>query len=170
MTPPTPDAVVLMVGLGVASYTDIKTGKIPNILTAGMMLAGVIMHAISGQATFALVGLGAAFAIHFPLWLLKVERGGDAKLLMGLGALVGWIEMVESSLWYAVIYAPSGLILLAISGRLGNLWKTLQWMAKRASGGAPVEPPEPTKLKTAPIIAVAGTLALIGDWLLWVIV
>ncbi len=69
MTLPTPASVALVAVLALASWTDLRTGKIHNNLTGSGMLAGLAIHTIAGDPLFAIFGLGLAFAIHFPLWL-----------------------------------------------------------------------------------------------------
>ncbi len=146
-------------GLGWASWTDSRTGRIPNVVTFGMMLTGVVIHSAYGESGFALLGVLAAFAIHYPLWMLGVERPGDAKLVMGVGALVGWVEVLDTTLWLAVLYLPVGLGVLAARGRLRNLARVLQWRIDKAKGLAVGDPPEPTVLWTAPVIAAAAVAA-----------
>ena len=79
--------------------------------------------------------------------------------------LLGWGFMVETTLWYAVLYLPVGLLLLGVQGRLANLLNAGLWTMSRARGEDAGERPEGTKLKTAPIIAAAGVAALLTAWL-----
>jgi Flp pilus assembly protein protease CpaA len=127
------------------------------------MALGIAIHLSEGDVRTALVGLGVAWAIHYLLFRLGVERGGDAKLFMAIGALRGWSEAVEATLWSAFVYLPVGLLVLLLQGKLGNLMAALRWTA---SGRAKGEPrPEPTMLKTAPIVAVAWLMAWATHWL-----
>jgi prepilin peptidase CpaA len=158
----TTDPVVFAVwaaGLAYAAWTDARTGRIANWLTFGMMGVGLLIHTAYLDPVFALLGIAVGFGIHFPLYLLGVEKAGDAKLIMGVGALVGWVEAVDTSLWFAVLYLPVGLAVLAVRGRLGNLQKVLQWRIDKARGQEAGEPPEATVLWTAPVIAAAAVAA-----------
>lgn len=146
-------------GLGYTSWTDARTGRIPNVATFGMMLAGIVLHAAYGAPLFALLGIAVAFAIHYPLYVLGVEKAGDAKLVMGVGALVGWVEAVDTSLWFAVLYLPVGLAVLVARGRLANFRKVMVWQADKARGRAVGDAPEATVLWTAPVIAAAAVAA-----------
>src|SRR5687767_10184061 len=99
--------VVLLAGLVGGAFTDLRTGRIPNVLTFPMMALGIAIWATTGpDRGFGALGCAAAFALHFPLWAFGVQRGGDAKLLMGLGACAGWREMLEASVWYAILFVP----------------------------------------------------------------
>lgn len=158
--------VVLGLGLAVSTYTDLREGKIYNAVTFPLIALGIVIHATQGSVFTALVGLGVAFGIHFALWVLKVERGGDAKLMMGVGALLGWSELCESTLWMFLLLFPVGLTVLAIKGKLRNFWETLKFVGLK-SAGYPVEPPsEQTMLPFGPVIAVAVVVARLTDWLL----
>jgi prepilin peptidase CpaA len=161
-----PQDVVLFVGLAAATITDLRSRRIPNVLTFPMMALGIATTAATlDWPLFGVIGCAAAFVLHYPLFVLGVERGGDAKLMMAVGACVGWRELVESSVWFAVVYLPVGLAVLAAQGKLGNLAAAARWQAARSQGRDPGPAPEPTWLRTAPIIAVAGVLAWTTDWL-----
>lgn len=160
----TPEIVVLLVAMAVASFTDVRDGKIPNWLTGSLIAVGVAIGIAEGQAVASLIGLLAAFALHFPLWILQIEKGGDAKLMMGVGALLGASFMVETSAWCAVLYLPVGLALLAAQGRLKNLVLAVGWTLLKARGLVPGERPPPTMLRTAPIIAAASIASILTSW------
>lgn len=170
---------LLLVGLLIACWTDVKTGLISNRLNGRLIVAGIILLSLSGELLAPWLGIGLALLIHFPLWVIQVEKGGDAKLMMAVGALSGWRLMFETTLWCAVLYLPVGLLALGMMGRLKNLLpavahglrKSTGWLpeflqpyAAGARALAPGEisneaPPEVTMLKTAPVIAVAWVLA-----------
>ncbi|MBT3220947.1 MAG: prepilin peptidase [Proteobacteria bacterium] len=177
--------LVLIVGLLIACWTDVRTGLIPNRLTLSLMGAGILLNSMAGNPWTPWMGLGGAFAIHYILWLLRVEKGGDAKLMMGLGALVGFQEMVEATWWCAVVYLPVGLVYLIVTGKLMNIWYTLKWSLHRGLERLPdgqramtmnllqkcridmtdVKEPTPTMLRSAPVITVAAILAMTTDLL-----
>lgn len=157
-------------GLAIACVTDLRSGKIPNELTFSLMAIGLLMNTVLGDPLLGVVGFAVATAIHFPLFALGVEKGGDAKLLMGLGALGGWRLLVETTGWYALVYIPVGLAVLALSGQLPNLKNKAVWLYQRAlakQSGAEFKGEEPpnTMLKTAPVIAAAWALAYLTTWL-----
>jgi Flp pilus assembly protein protease CpaA len=170
---------ILVIGLLIACWTDIQSGRISNRLNGRLMLAGILLLSISGEWLAPWQGIGLALLIHFPLWVIQVEKGGDAKLMMAMGALSGWRMMLETTLWCAVLYLPVGLVALAIQGRLKNVIPVVAFGLRKSTGWLPafLQPyaagaralapgevrddtePEVTLLKTAPIIAVAWCLS-----------
>jgi hypothetical protein len=73
--------------------------------------------------------------------------------------------VVEASLWYAIVYLPVGLAMLAASGQLGNAWRSMRWVAARASGRPVGEAPPTTTLRVGPVILAASALARFTDLL-----
>ncbi len=163
----TPPLAVALAGMVVGAIIDFRTGRLPNWLTFSMMAVGIAMNASMGQVTFGLLGLVCALAIHFPLFALNVVRAGDAKLVMGAGALIGWVEVVDLTLWYAVIYIPVALLYLVAKRRVGNLVTVAKMQVEKAKGIPISEENEPelTMLRTGPIIAAAGFMAGFTEWL-----
>ncbi len=158
-----PHVLLLWVGLMGAALTDLSSGRIPNWLTLTMMVLGISAHALTSEPWLGVVGCLAAFALHFVLFGLGVVKAGDAKLMMGVGACVGMVEMLETTVWWMLLYLPLGLIVLAARGRLGNFVAALRYTADRTLGRPVGDPPEPTMMIAGPVIAVAGILASTTD-------
>ncbi|MEZ4321580.1 MAG: A24 family peptidase [Myxococcota bacterium] len=167
MDPLTPQAAVMAVGCLIAIYTDVRWGKIYNWTTMPMMALGLAMNVTVGAWWVGVMGFAVAFVIHYALFRAGIQKGGDTKLMMGIGALLGAHFALEASIWYAVFYVPAGLAVLTLKGRLGNLFKVVQYESARKSGaeGEELERPEETLLRTAPVIAFAAFAAFTTPWL-----
>ncbi len=117
--------LVVALGLSLGVWKDFTTGKIPNKLTVPLALAGFGMSfflegplaSAGGFAVGALIGMGC--------WLLHLFRAGDAKLLMALGALMGWRWLCGCFCWSLVIGAALGLALLLGKGQLRQRMKRI---------------------------------------------
>ena len=88
--------VIGVVGLIFASICDIKTREVPDWLSYSLILSGLSLRGIYSLNIWdfsyflnGLVGFGVFFGIGMGLYYTKQWGGGDAKLLMGLGALFG---------------------------------------------------------------------------------
>jgi len=159
---------VLFAGVITAGVTDLRDRRIPNVLTFSMIGLGIVIHFVMGAYWLPLLGILVAFGLHFALFALNVERAGDGKLMIAVGSLLGWSEMLETTLWSFLLLIPVGVLILLVRGKLGNFWETLKFAVRKALG-YPVEPPEEkTYMAFAPVIACAAFVARFTDWLyLW---
>lgn len=128
----------------IAAYTDIRWGKIFNVITVPFALLGLTLNAVGGGLEgflLSLGGIGAGFA----LWLVsnflgRILGGGDIKLLMAFGALMGPLFM----LWtFGIGAIVGGIIAVAISLKQGRLGKIVRQMGTslymRAKFSEPME-------------------------------
>jgi prepilin peptidase CpaA len=83
--------VALVIAL-IGGYTDLRTGKVYNVLTYPAMLLGTALHLVfQGGAgfLFSLQGIGVGLGLLLLPYLLRVLGGGDVKLLAAMGAFFG---------------------------------------------------------------------------------
>ncbi len=140
----------LLALLALACWTDLRSRRIPNWITVPGMLVGSVLNAVHGVAglTGALLGVATAFLVALPFFATGVLGGGDAKLLMAVGAFFGPVQF----LWAALAIAVAGGVLalaeaarrrmlgpvLASCGRLLLAWLTVG--PRAASGFGPRQP------------------------------
>ena len=161
----TPQYWLVIVAAVCACYTDLKSGRIPNALTFSLLLVGLASNAISGQLWLALLGCLFGFAVHFLLWWLGVEKGGDAKFMVALGASVGWVEMIEATLLLYGLFLPVGIMVLALRGKLMNFVLIILWGFNTALGREAGKAPKTTSMPFAPVILVASVGAALINFL-----
>lgn len=93
---------LLWIGLVAASVSDLRHRKVPNPLNLGVALSGVAAQvaaqgaAGAGQAA---LGVAVAFALMIGPFAVRLYRGGDAKLVMALGAWLGPRGAAWMCLW-----------------------------------------------------------------------
>ncbi len=87
---------VSIVGLILGSITDLKTREVPDFLNFTLiaigLVFGTVVSIISGNIwpiLSSLAGLGAGYLLGAAMFYTGQWGGGDAKMLMGLGALQG---------------------------------------------------------------------------------
>jgi prepilin peptidase CpaA len=116
---------VLSLGLAAAVYTDVRTRRIPNWLTAGMAAAGFGIAFGGGAVTpvQATLGLLAGLALMMPGHVIGATGAGDVKLMAAVGAVVGPDMAFRAFLYSAV---AGGVFALAVAMRRGILANTLQ--------------------------------------------
>ena len=104
-----------------ASVTDVKSRRIPNLLTGPAMLAGLSLHlAIGGWSGFAnsfgaLLLCGAAFML---IHLAGGMGAGDVKLIAAQGSLLGLSDVPALLAFTAICGGVAALVLAAKHGRL----------------------------------------------------
>lgn len=106
---------ILIVLLITAFIYDVKFHKIPNWLSAGGMLVGIVFHLISGGIDgliFSFLGLLIAGGIFLILYVFKAIGAGDVKLFAAIGSIVG-VQMVLYMMMYSIIVAGViGIVIL----------------------------------------------------------
>jgi prepilin peptidase CpaA len=121
------------IAIGVAvigCITDVRTRRIPNVLTFGAALAGLVYHAVWGAGVLSsaegwLVG---AFAFIVPFALGGIGAG-DLKLLAALGAWLGPHQAIWLVLYTGVAGGVIAVFVAVIHGylrqALSNVWLLL---------------------------------------------
>lgn len=132
---------VVLLGL-LASGWDIRTRRIPNVLTLGFPIVALGTHlwldgGAGGLST--LGGWALGLVLFLPLFALGGMGAGDVKLLAAFGAWLGPWDVVQTGLAAGVIggVLAVGLALSRsyMSQALGNMWSLLMFW--RAAGFRP---------------------------------
>ena len=116
--------VALTLG-SVACVTDIRSRRIPNVLTFGGAVAGLLFHTFySGGAGFlsSAEGWVVGVAVLFIPFALGGLGAGDVKLLAALGAWLGPMEILRAAMYTAL---AGGVLALAVALARGYLRKAL---------------------------------------------
>ena len=107
--------VVLLVAVAGAVW-DLRTGRIPNLLTLPLLLAGILWSTWHGGGTGLLAAVGSAILLALPCFVLFVYAGGGAGDVKLLGALGAWLSIHD---------AVSVLLCVALSGVVCGIISTL---------------------------------------------
>jgi prepilin peptidase CpaA len=150
---------------------DTQTRRIPNALSAGAMVAGMSLNALSdGSAGVAasLGGLLAAGAVLLPAFALGGVGAGDVKMMGAVGALLG-ARLALAALALGMIFG--GVIMMVHLARRGRLREKLGSTWAMVAAASLTRSVEPLRAPAADARAVAlpysvplglGTLGVLG--------
>ena len=117
--------VVIAVGLVLAVVIDVRSRRIPNVLTGTMAAAGLTLAAIGVAGVTplqAFYGLLVGLAVMMPAHVIGATGAGDVKLVAAVGSLVGPGLAFKVCLYTAV---AGGAFALAIAAQRGLLSSTI---------------------------------------------
>jgi len=118
--------VVLGVVLVAAAVTDVRCGKILNVVTYPAIVAGFAVGALLGGADGAVtaaLGFAAGFGPMLVCWLIGGIGGGDAKLMGAVGALTSWSLVIAAMM---LGFAVAALMAVAVMIRRRVVVQTLK--------------------------------------------
>jgi prepilin peptidase CpaA len=112
----------LVVGAAaLAAWWDVRTGRIPNLLTLPLFFGGLVWAGASGGLPGLAGATAAAAAVALPfvvLFLMGAGGAGDAKLMAAVGAWLGLGDGLLALLSVLVAGALLGLLLALFRGKL----------------------------------------------------
>lgn len=155
--------LVLILGVcifAVVAYGDIRTRRIPNELVVAILMLAAFRIALARDPSAALYTLAASvalFAATFLLFWRGLLGGGDVKLLVATGFLIGYHDLFQFLFVMSICGALVALAVVA-HNRLGR--------AGAAAALEHQEPPEPPARLTVPYgvaISVAGIVTLLAQ-------
>jgi prepilin peptidase CpaA len=157
---------MLLAVLAAAVLMDIRRGKIYNALTVPAMAAGLAIAAAGGVRSLqaSALGLVGGLALGGILMTAAHLGGGDAKLLMAIGALKGLNFLIWSFLLGAV---AGGVLAVAVLVRRRLFMRALPTAVQGAvqAGilhlGAPEFAFTGVRMPYAPALAVGCLVALV---------
>jgi len=112
--------------LVLAAYSDTRYHRIPNGVTLGGAVAGLVLQSYFGgfgALGSGLLGLAVGFALFLPFYIRGAMGAGDVKLMAAAGAFLG----PSATLWAAAFtMIVGGVMAVAILLRHGGLRQLAQ--------------------------------------------
>lgn len=157
---------VVLAGTGVGAAIDLRTGRVPNAVTASLASVGLALAAAGlGRVDVpaALAGCLLGLLCMLPGYRLGATGGGDVKLLAATGTLLG----PTGTLW-AFLFAliAGGVLALLVAAYRGRVWLTFNrsFELVRTAGlnAAEIERSDAgNRFAYAPAIAVGALIAAV---------
>lgn len=154
--------------VAVATFTDLRTRRIPNWLVFPFFGAGVVVSCWShgwhglGQS---LSGAGLGLLLFGIFFMLGGMGAGDVKLCAAIGAWIGPYQLMIALFLTALIGGAIALGWAACGGFLGELFRhagDLVFGSKQERGEAVLGNPRRRKMPYAPAIAIGTLMSFLG--------
>ena len=157
---------VLAAGLAAATVIDLKTRRIPNVLTGGMIALGLVLAATGASGISvpaSLMGFCLGLLLMMPGYLLGATGAGDVKLMAAVGALIGPVLVINAFLGTAI---AGGVLAVVVAARRKRLGATLAQTGRfvTAPGQVPKEIQGATRASRfayGPAIAAGTIIAML---------
>jgi len=120
-------AIPVVLFILLAAREDLRTRRIPNLVTGPAFLLGLIVHLVMGGPAAGLAALAAgvlAGGILLPGWFMKFMGAGDVKLMAAIGAWLGSPRLALYAALFSLI--AGGVISVVAAARLGILSRTVR--------------------------------------------
>ncbi|GAA0702169.1 A24 family peptidase [Marinobacterium maritimum] len=118
--------LLLLLALMLAVLMDWRRHRIPNWLTFGLMVTGLLLHYFflpSPEWFAGLKGAGVGLAILLPFYLTGGMGAGDVKLMAAIGALIGPQAVLAAACFALVIGGCVAFYMILRSGELASLYR-----------------------------------------------
>jgi prepilin peptidase CpaA len=157
----------IIAGTGIGAAIDLRTRRVPNPLTMGLAVIGVLYAAvgIGGVSILAsLEGLALGLALMLPGHLVGATGAGDVKLFAAAGAFVGPAHILTAFIYTALAGGAIAILISLWRRRLRQtVGDTALLIATRGMHAPAIESPlQNNRFAYAPAIAVGTMLVALG--------
>jgi prepilin peptidase CpaA len=127
---------VVLVACVLATFTDITSFKVYNILTLPLLASGVVYHAIDGGTPGllgSLLGMGLGGGMLLIFYFLGGMGAGDVKFMAAVGAWLGVVLTFYVFLASAIAGGVYALVLIVAYGSPRETYVNLRIICQRVS-------------------------------------
>jgi len=164
----------LLTLLAWASVTDCRSRRIPNWITAGLALGGLLTSFLpqSGLTPLGSIeGFGVGFGLSFLIYLMGGQGAGDVKLLAAVGSWMGPAKAMEVFVLAALVSMVVAIGYVLVRGRMTELcgssmvavWRLITERRAPVVGSRSIGKPLPH----APVIFAATVCVLLYRARIW---
>jgi prepilin peptidase CpaA len=122
------ETAALIVG-ALACATDLRSARIPNVLTFSAIAAALVFHAAAPAGLglqAAGLGLVVGLLVFFPFFALGAMGAGDVKLMAALGTWLGWYAAINVALFGALAGGVLAIVVALWHGYLRTALRNLK--------------------------------------------
>lgn len=96
---------LLIVTVALAAYSDLRERRIPNWISVSALTLALVFRALPGgpELVPGLIGFALAAGLTVPMFAVGVMGGGDTKLFMAVGGLLGPVGFLAAFLYAALV-------------------------------------------------------------------
>ena len=120
------------IALLIGSATDLKTREVPDWLNYGLVISGLSLNllfsTLYSNSSFiinSIIGLAVLFGIAYIMFYAGQWGGGDSKILMGLGAMIG-IDVSFKTPQFLFEFLINALLIGAIYGLFWSIFLSIK--------------------------------------------
>ncbi|MDO8660249.1 MAG: A24 family peptidase, partial [Candidatus Woesearchaeota archaeon] len=129
--------IIALIILAIGSFTDFRSREVPDWLSYSGIVLGFLIHIVLSVISFdyhpvlySVIGFGIFWLVGATMYYAGQWGGGDAKILMALGAIMG-VQMSFSGAWqswYSVLWSDFMIGFLINSLLIGAVYGVV-WLA-----------------------------------------
>jgi len=132
-----PLTFVFLLLLSIASVIDLRSHRIPNLLTACILALGlgwhIAVHGLSGLQV-SVLGTITGLIVFLPFYVKKVMGAGDVKLMAAVGSFVGVPQIFGAVCATLICGGLFALIVFAVHGGIADFLTRYYRMLRTFSG------------------------------------
>lgn len=160
--------LIITVGLLMGTFTDLKRREVPDWLNFGLIGLGLGLGALGSVLDWSImplissaVGLIVGVAIGYIMYYAGQWGGGDAKLIMGLGALMGLNLLSGVSIFDLPLFLTFIINTVLVGAAYGLLWALIVALRHRKTLKAELKKKLQEPIITRYRVVVLTTTALL---------
>jgi prepilin peptidase CpaA len=154
----------VVAGSALAAVVDLRTRRVPNVLTFSLAVLGVAAAAtgnVDMNIRSALLGLVVGLTLMLPGHLFGGTGAGDVKLMAALGAWLGPSQVVRAFVYSILVGGALAMAVAVQRRRVGATVRAAASLVTAPSLGREAAGPD-SHFCYAPAIAAGSVLAVLG--------
>jgi len=157
--------LLLLLVLVLAAYTDMRRNRIPNWLSLGALVTGLLLSYLflpEGEIHNGLKGAGVGLALFLPFYLAGGMGAGDVKLMAAVGSFMGPVPAFMTVCFTLMVGGCAALWIILRNGELVSFYRRYLVMLT-ARVHIPAEEGSVAKRRFPYALSIAiGTLIYLG--------